>query len=42
MSQPSNPPLPSVLTYRKSVDQLLSLLHVLECDVDVVVRAKIA
>jgi hypothetical protein len=28
--------------YRKSVDQLLSLLHVVECDVDVVVRAKIA
>ncbi len=26
--------------YRKSVDQLLSLLHVLECDVDLVVRAK--
>lgn len=26
--------------YRKSVDQLLSLLHVLDCDVDLVVRAK--
>ena len=24
--------------YRKSVDQLLSLLHVLDCDVDLVVR----
>jgi len=28
--------------YRKSVDQLLSLLQVLDCDVDLVVRAKIA
>jgi len=28
--------------YRKSVDQLLSLLHVLDCDVDLVVRAKSA
>jgi len=28
--------------YRKSVDQLLSLLQVLDCDVDVVVRAKTA
>jgi hypothetical protein len=28
--------------YRKSVDQLLSLLHVLDCDVDLVVRAKTA
>lgn len=28
--------------YRKSVDQLLSLLQVLECDVDLVVRAKSA
>jgi hypothetical protein len=28
--------------YRKSVDQVLSLLHVLDCDVDVVVRAKSA
>ncbi|MBI3014389.1 MAG: hypothetical protein HYY65_04865 [Candidatus Tectomicrobia bacterium] len=28
--------------YRKSVDQVLSLLHVLECDVDLVVRAKSA
>lgn len=28
--------------YRKSVDQLLSLLQVLECDVDLVVRAKTA
>lgn len=28
--------------YRKSVDQLVSLLQVLECDVDVVVRAKTA
>ena len=26
--------------YRKSVDQLLSLLHVLDCEVDLVVRAK--
>ena len=26
--------------YRKSVDQLLSLLQVLDCDVDLVVRAK--
>src|SRR6266849_6062790 len=26
--------------YRKSVDQLLSLLHVLECDVDLLVRTK--
>ncbi|HEV8702095.1 MAG TPA: hypothetical protein VGV60_12550 [Candidatus Polarisedimenticolia bacterium] len=28
--------------YRKSIDQLLSLLHVLDCDVDLVVRAKSA
>jgi len=28
--------------YRKSVDRLLSLLHVLDCDVDLVVRAKTA
>lgn len=28
--------------YRKSVDQLLSLLQVLECDVDLVVRTKTA
>jgi hypothetical protein len=28
--------------YRKSVDQLLSLLHVLDCDVDLIVRAKSA
>jgi hypothetical protein len=28
--------------YRKSVDQLLTLLQVLECDVEVVVRAKSA
>lgn len=28
--------------YGKSVDQLLSLLHVLDCDVDLVVRAKSA
>jgi len=28
--------------YRKSIDQLLSLLHVLDCDVDLVVRAKTA
>jgi len=28
--------------YRKSVDQLVSLLQVLECDVDLVVRAKTA
>lgn len=26
--------------YRKSVNQLLSLLHILDCDVDLVVRAK--
>jgi hypothetical protein len=26
--------------YRKSVDQLLSLLHVLDCDVDLLVRSK--
>ncbi len=28
--------------YRKTVDQMLSLLHVLECDIDLVVRAKSA
>jgi len=28
--------------YRKSVDQLLSLLHVLDCDVDLLVRTKAA
>jgi hypothetical protein len=28
--------------YRKSVDQLLNLLHVLDCDVELVVRAKSA
>ena len=28
--------------YRKSIDQLLSLLHVLDCDVELVVRAKSA
>jgi hypothetical protein len=28
--------------YRKSLDQLLSLLHVLDCDVDLIVRAKSA
>jgi len=28
--------------YRKSVDQLLSLLHVLDCDVDLVVRDRSA
>ncbi len=28
--------------YRKSIDQVLSLLHVLECEVDLVVRAKSA
>ena len=28
--------------YRKSVDQVLNLLHVLDCDVDLVVRAKTA
>lgn len=28
--------------YRKSVDQMLNLLHVLDCDVDVIVRAKSA
>jgi hypothetical protein len=28
--------------YRKSIDRLLSLLHVLECDVDLVVRGKSA
>ena len=26
--------------YKKSVDQLLSLLHVLDCDVDLIVRSK--
>jgi hypothetical protein len=25
--------------YRKTIDQLLSLLHVLDCDVDLIVRA---
>lgn len=28
--------------YRKSIDQLLALLHVLDCDVDLVVRSKSA
>jgi len=28
--------------YRKSIDQVLNLLHVLDCDVDLVVRAKSA
>ena len=28
--------------YRKSIDKLLELLHVLDCDVDLVVRAKSA
>jgi len=28
--------------YRKSIDQVLSLLHVLDCDVDLIVRAKSA
>ena len=28
--------------YRKSIDQLLGLLHVLDCEVDLVVRAKSA
>ena len=28
--------------YRKSIDQVLSLLHVLDCDVDLVIRAKSA
>jgi len=28
--------------YRKSVDQVLNLLHVLDCEVDLVVRAKSA
>lgn len=28
--------------YRKSLDKLLSLLHVLDCDVDLIVRAKSA
>ena len=28
--------------YRKSVDQVLNLLHVLECDVELIVRAKSA
>jgi len=28
--------------YRKSIDQLLSLLHVLDCEVDLIVRAKSA
>jgi hypothetical protein len=27
--------------YRKSVDQLLSLLHILDCDVDLLVRSRI-
>jgi predicted XRE-type DNA-binding protein len=26
--------------YRKSIDQLLRLLHILDCDVDLVVRQK--
>jgi len=26
--------------YRKSVDQLLSLLHVLDCDVDLLVKSR--
>ena len=28
--------------YRKSVDQVLNLLHILDCDVDLIVRAKSA
>jgi len=28
--------------YRKSIDQLLSLLHVLDCDIDLLVRTKAA
>jgi len=28
--------------YRKSVDQMVSLLHILDCDVDLVIRAKSA
>jgi len=28
--------------YRKSIDQVLSLLHVLDCDVELIVRAKSA
>jgi hypothetical protein len=28
--------------YRKSIDQMMRLLHVLDCDVDLVVRAKTA
>jgi predicted XRE-type DNA-binding protein len=28
--------------YRKSIDQMLSLLHVLDCDIDLVVRVKTA
>ena len=28
--------------YRKSVDQVLNLLHVLDCDVDLVVKSKSA
>ena len=28
--------------YRKSIDKLLALFHVLDCDVDLVVRAKSA
>ena len=28
--------------YRKSVDQVLSLLHVLDCEVDLIIRAKSA
>ena len=31
--------LPDQANYRRSIDQLLSLLHVLDCDVNLVVRA---
>jgi hypothetical protein len=27
-------------SYRKSVDQLFSLLHILDCDVDLLVRSR--
>jgi hypothetical protein len=33
---------PSYHGYRKSLDQLLALLQVLNCDVDLVVRTKTA
>jgi hypothetical protein len=34
--------LPDQTNYRKSVDQLLSLLQLLDCDVKLVVRSKTA